>query len=336
MVRLKGLHAVKSKGRTYYYAWRGGPRIEAEFGTPGFFQEFSDAKNPIVQLDRRKFGAWVVLYNASDDYAKLADTTKRVWSPWFDRIRDEFGDLRTRQFDRPAIRVDIRNWRNKWRDTPRAADVGKQVLSRILSFAVAEGGLSLNPCAEVPNLYRNDRSEIIWLKDDIGTFCKTASPELGWACKLAALTGLRQSDLLRVSWNQVGQYAIEIKTGKSRGRRTATAPITAEIRALLDAIPKRSTRVLTNTRGQPWKAGFSTSWNDAMHASGLAADARDLHFHDLRGTAATNYYLADFTVREIAETLAWSEDRVERLIDRYVKRDEILKDRIRRLERRSS
>jgi integrase len=34
---------------------------------------------------------------------------------------------------------------------------------------------------------------------------------------------------------------------------------------------------------------------------------RDLHFHDLRGTAATNFYRAGFTVREIAQTLGWAE-----------------------------
>ena len=56
----------------------------------------------------------------------------------------------------------------------------------------------------------------------------------------------------------------------------------------------------------------------------------NLHFHDLRSTAATNFYRANFTIREIAEILGRKEERIERLIDRYVKRDEILRDRIRR------
>jgi hypothetical protein len=47
---------------------------------------------------------------------------------------------------------------------------------------------------------------------------------------------------------------------------------------------------------------------------------RDLHFHDLRGTAATNFYRAGFTVREIAQTRAWAENKAERLIDLYVAR----------------
>lgn len=329
MVMLKGLHIVRSKGRTYYYAWRGGPRIEAEYGTPAFHAAFAEARNPLGDLDKRRFSAWITLYKASDEFKGLADTTKRVWGRWFDPIRDEFGALSTRQFDRPHVRVDIKRWRNKWKDKPRTADTGKQVLSRILSFAVAEGGLGSNPCEGVPNLYEANRADIIWESADLALLCEHASKEVGQAARLAALTGLRQADLLKLSWSHVGAHAIEIKTGKSRGRRTATAPITDDVRQLLADIPRRSTRVLTNSDGNPWK-GFGSSWNKAMKLCGLAE--RDLHFHDLRGTAATNLYRANFTIREIAETLAWSEDKVERLIDRYVKRDEIMLDRIRRLE----
>lgn len=42
--------------------------------------------------------------------------------------------------------------------------------------------------------------------------------------------------------------------------------------------------------------------------------------------------LGVFSTREIAELLAWSEDRVERIIDRYVRKDALLRDRIRRMD----
>ena len=329
MVELKGLHTVKSKGKTYYYAWRGGPRIEAEFGTPAFHAAFQDAVNPLADLDRRRFEAWVTLFKASDEFREMAATTKRVWGPWFDEIKTEFGTLRTRQFDRPQIRAAIKKWRNRWRATPRAADMGKQVLSRILSFAVDEGAITLNPCTGISNLYQANRSDIIWEADDLELLFKHASKEVADAAKLAAATGLRQSDLLRLTWSNVKANAIERKTGKSGNRRTATIPVTAQIRAVLDGIPRRAAVILTTTAGRPWKS-FGTSWNDTMHKAGL--NERDLHFHDLRGTAATNYYRAGLTIREIAVILAWSEDKVERLIDRYVKKDEIILDRIKRIE----
>jgi integrase len=49
-------------------------------------------------------------------------------------------------------------------------------------------------------------------------------------------------------------------------------------------------------------------------------DAPDLHFHDLRGTAATKFYIGGLSVRVIAEVMAWEEETVEKIIRRYVGR----------------
>lgn len=332
-IEMKGVHRVRVKDRTYYYAWRGGPRLEGEPGTPEFLQSFHDAKAPQHSLDKRKLSTWIVLYKASGEFRELAERTKKEWLPWLDRIADQFGSLSIRQFDRPQIRLRIRAWRDKWRETPRTADFAKQVLSRVLSYAEENGALSTNPCRAIGNLYSTDRSDIIWTREDLDHFCKANEdkPDVIHALKLACLTGMRQSDLLRLSWGHVGAHAIEMATGKSKRRRKAVAPLTADIRALLAEIKKArtATTILTNSRGQPWR-GFNSSWTKAM--ADAWPEGRDLHFHDARGTAATNYFRANFSIREIAETMAWSEDRVERLIDRYVKRDEILADRVRRLE----
>jgi integrase len=196
------------------------------------------------------------------------------------------------------------------------------------------------PRDHIPNLYSADRSDVIWEEAHVKRLleCESASAEIKWAARLAKLTGFRKSDLLKVSWNHVERYAIEIRTQKSSGKksrakRTATAPMTQELRALLDEIPKRATTILTSSRNRPWTAdGFGSSWWKAMEDAGLHGDDMDLHLHDFRGTFATFIYRAGFTIREIADTLGWTEERIERLIDRYVKRDEIMKDRIRRLE----
>jgi integrase len=58
---------------------------------------------------------------------------------------------------------------------------------------------------------------------------------------------------------------------------------------------------------------------------------RNLHFHDLRGTAATRFYIAGLSIRVIAEILAWSEDQVEGIIRRYVARGAATRAAIRQL-----
>lgn len=232
-------------------------------------------------------------------------------------------------FDRPMIRVAIRKWRDAYKATPRAADMGLQVLSRLLSFGIEEGRLQHNAVEGITRLYRSDRSMIIWTAEDLAALKAVASPEVYRAVALAALTGLRKSDLLRLSWSHIKALSIEIPTGKSRQRKTTLIPIYGELREFLDAIPRSNsaTTVLVSTRGTPWKSGFGSSLNDDLKMAEI-----DKHLHDTRGTAATRMYLGGLTVREIAEMFTWSEDYVERLLNIYVKKDELLRDRIRRLD----
>ena len=71
------------------------------------------------------------------------------------------------------------------------------------------------------------------------------------------------------------------------------------------------------------------AFNRAKIAAGM--DDRDLHFHDLRGTAATKFYIAGLSERVIAEIMAWEEEHVEKIIRRYVDRAAATKAIIRQL-----
>jgi integrase len=331
-VELRGLHKLNIKGRKYYYAWRGGPRVEGEPGTPAFMEAYNRAVEEHRAPDSSGFRSLVIRYKASADFKKLEESTKQQWGPWLDRISDYFGDLSIAQFDRPQkIRPKIRQWRNQWADKPRTADYGMQVLSRVLSYAVDPfGKLAGNPCEGIKHLYTVDRSEIIWTDADIAQLKKTCSVEIAHAVDLAAHTGLRLGDLLRVSWSHVQEHTIEIATGKSKHRREAIIPVYDALRAVLATIPKRSTTILTNSRCRPWTPdGFGSSFNKAKIDAKLAD--RDLHFHDFRGTAATRFYVAGLSERVIAEIMGWEEEHVAKIIRRYVDRTAATKAIIRQL-----
>jgi hypothetical protein len=64
--------------------------------------------------------------------------------------------------------------------------------------------------------------------------------------------------------------------------------------------------------------GFGSSFNKAKKRAGMGGE--DLHFNDLRGTAATVFYTAGLPLRVIAEILAWEEESVSRIIRLYVGR----------------
>ncbi|MBH5372965.1 tyrosine-type recombinase/integrase [Bradyrhizobium glycinis] len=331
-VDLKGIAKVKAKGHTYWYAWRGGPRLVGQPGSPEFIASYNAAIEERRTPDKNRFRFLVASYKASADYKRLAQSTRDQWGKWLDRIADYFGELRVAQFDRPEkIRPIIRRWRNQWAEKPRTADYAMQVLSRVMAYAVEQGSVAGNPCEGIKRLYENDRSEIIWTDQDITRIKATCSVEIAHAIDLAGHTGLRLGDLVRVSWSHVGEHAMIIKTGKSKQRREAMIPITSALREVLARIPKRATTILTNSRRRPWTAdGFGSSFNKAKIDAAMVE--MDLHFNDLRGTAATKFYLAGFTEREIAETLAWEEESVKKIIRRYVGRQAAIKAMVRKME----
>jgi integrase len=122
-----------------------------------------------------------------------------------------------------------------------------------------------------------------------------------------------------------------IGTGKSKGKRQAIIPVYEELREVLARIPKRSTTVLTSSKNRPWTTnGLASSFHTAKRDAWPKGDT--LHFHDLRGTAATKFYLAGLSEREIAETMGWEEAYVSKIIRRYVSRSAAIEDRIRRLD----
>src|SRR5262249_20022653 len=159
-VELRGIAKVTAKGRTYYYAWRGGPRLRGDPRSAEFHTSYNEAIESRRAPEPGRFKSLVVLYKAGSDYKKLAViTTRKNWSPWLDRIADYCGELRIAQFDRPEkIRPVIRRWRNQWADKQRTADYGMQVLSRVLSYAVDPlGKITRNPCEGIKQLYNGDR-----------------------------------------------------------------------------------------------------------------------------------------------------------------------------------
>ena len=95
-----------------------------------------------------------------------------------------------------------------------------QVLSRVLSHAVDPlGKIAGNPCEGIKQLYRGDRSEIIWTAADIAELKTDAPPRSRTPWISPQHTGLRLGDLMRLSWSHVGEDAIVIATGKSKHRR---------------------------------------------------------------------------------------------------------------------
>jgi hypothetical protein len=125
-VHLKGIHKVRmrlSAGKVvfYYYAWRGGPRLRGEPGSPEFINSYNDA---IASQKRPVSGTLLTLiteFRSSAEFSKKSDATQRAYKAYFRLIEDKFGDMPIEALSDPRVRGEFKAWRDKMADKPRKA-----------------------------------------------------------------------------------------------------------------------------------------------------------------------------------------------------------------------
>lgn len=324
-MRVKGIHSTfkrlaDGKTKVYYYAWKGGPRITADPGTPDFWAAY----NKIIATRREhaigSLGDVIDDYLVSGEFKKVSSSHQRALRSYLELIRKEFGTMPLRVIEDRRVRGDFRKWRDKFIATPRKADYAWTTLSRLMTFAIDRGHITVNPCTGGGRLYDADRADKIWEADDLRAFLEIASVPLQRALMLALWTGQRQGDLLRLTWAAYDGKAIRLK--QSKGKARVPVPVGGPIKDMLEAMlaerknakePKAVT-ILTNTKGQPWTGdGFRASWEKAYKK----AKIDDLHFHDLRGTAVTRLALSGCTVPEIASITGHGLKTVQEILDKH-------------------
>lgn len=321
-VHLKGIHHVRRRLASgeihdHYYAWRGGPSISAQPGTPDFVRQYNEAHAALCQPKAGTLMSLIARFKSSAEYQSLAPTSLHAYSAYIRLIEDDFGDLPLGALEDRRMRGEFKAWRDKFAETPRKADYAWTVLARILSFSKDRGLIGSNPCEAGGRLYRSNRQDKVWGDAEVGTFLTSTTPELALAMTLALWTGQRQGDLLRLPWSAYDGQHVRLQQSKT-GRRVVV-PVGMPLRLLLDRAPRRGPLILTNSKGQPWTAeGFRASWRKACARAKIAG----LTFHDLRGSAVVRLALADATVPQIATLTGHSLRDVEAILDaHYLGRD---------------
>jgi integrase len=340
-VELKGVHRVRAKRAdgsiaTYYYAWRGGPRLTGQPGTPEFFSSFKAAVDARRTPPPGQFRTVISAFKASADFKRLAVRTQSDYLKHITAIEPKFGSMPLAAFAERNKRI-TRGVFKAWRDelatrSQRQADYAWTILARIISWGLDRGLLDTNPAEKGGRLYRADRNDKVWTAVDEAAFLERAPPHLHLALLLALWTGQRQGDLLKLTWNQYDGTYLKLRQSKT-GRRVKI-PLGGPLRAALDIEreKKRGALVLLNSDGQSWtEDGFRSSWRKACNK----AEVQDVTFHDLRGSAVTRLALAGASVPEIAAFTGHSLRDVQEVLDaHYLSRDvHLAESAIRKLER---
>lgn len=286
--------------------------------------------------------SWLIrAYEASDDWRKLAESTKEIARFDLKAVEERFGGMPLAAIEERGVRSIFLEWRDDLAERhPRAADAKLARLARVLSFGVDREHLLVNPLASFRRVYDGDRADKLWLPEHVEAFNAKAPRYLAEALTLGLHTGQRQGDLRALEWSAYNGRALTLTQSKTKA--AVYIPCTAALRETLDDLKRRLHNlpddaparrfILVNSEGNPWeRTAFSSAWDRAFDAAfpppapgSKDKDQPDLHFHDLRGTAVTMLAEAGCTVPEIASITGHTLSSVTKILERYLSRTKML------------
>jgi integrase len=188
-------------------------------------------------------------------------------------------------------------------------------LAAAFTFAVRELQWPIpNPCRGVARS-RESAGRVAWLEAPelaglLAAVDSDPEPRLGSLVRLALATGMRQSELMGLTWDRVDYDRRRVLLPKTKSGHPRTVPLTAPALAALRALPRRLGAALVFA-GEGGTAVYPReAWERARAAAGLPA----FRFHDLRHACAVYMVDSGATDLEIAEVLG---HRTLAMVKRY-------------------
>ena len=353
---MKGIHRVErrlagGRLRYYYYIRGGGPLFWTSDHRPvpepvpdDFQKAYEAARAPGVAVTAGPKTVDAMIADFRRLYLpNVAAGTRGNYERSLNLISKEFGPDELGIFEDKDTRKEVKKWHRSFSATPRAADNNLVALVKLLNFAVDESDLAHHCANGINRLWESDRSDIIWEPHELVTlYPHLPNEETRIAVEFGSLTGFSLSDLVRVPLSAVRDNHIAFTRGKSNDRFDIVVPILQRTRELLYRLqqirkerarnkkPVTASTILFNSRGLPWTGkGLSANFRKARDKMDI-----DKHFHDLRGTAATNLMTGPgkLTDDQIADIMGWSKRFVSRIRRKYVSRESIVAGVIRQIE----
>lgn len=134
-------------------------------------------------------------------------------------------------------------------------------------------------------------------------------------------------------WLALGTKDGALRLVQNKTRALVNIPCTTALRRMLDNAPRSLDYILNRPDGSPWLTAkddkhLSKCWHAHMEAAGFYPGGfdkltkeekrRQLHFHDIRGTAATMVSEAGATVPQIVSITGHTLQSATRILERYM------------------
>jgi integrase len=203
-------------------------------------------------------------YQKSDAFTNLAPASRKNFVRIVGVIETEFGDLPIAALKAKGMRKKFKDWRAKVAERSLShADMHWMVLAPILSWAVEENLVDVNPCTRGGKLYSGTRRDKIWSDDQITFFLSNAAERFRLPFLIALWTGQPEADIVDLSWAAYDSRYIRLE--QKKGRRSGQPgprviiPVAAALKAALDATPRVATKMVLDATGTPWASAASFS-----------------------------------------------------------------------------
>jgi integrase len=211
-------------------------------------------------------------------------------------------------------------------DRPGKSAAGLAALKQLEKWAVVRDLLP-RPITTGVEVTRSDDGHLPWTDEQVTLAETKARPDLARVIVLAANTGQRGSDLVRLGPTDIETYngLDGINVIQQKTKRRVWVPITAPLAAAMQTWERRPGPFLAMPGGRPWAAhALTQAWayqrdtNPDLAPLGAAAVAGQptndagLVLHGLRGTACVRLKRAGANVQQIADCVGMSNEMVER------------------------
>lgn len=292
-VRVVGVHSFKDRhGKVRrYYRRKGAPRVPIDPNLKGAALAAEVARLDALYMPARvasgTLRATIIAYREdSNHWRALRPRTRKDYERVFSWLAPAL--------DQPVALLtspEVAKLRDLARDQhePKFANqvvtTLKMVLRHGAEYGLVTGNAATGLSKATGGRTRANRACAPW---EAIALLDEAPAALRAAIAVAIYCGLREGDVCALPRNAVDGDWLAFQQGKTR--RQHEAPITADLRAILSAIPVHyGTTLLVSSRGTPWTLeGLKTAWG--RHKDRLEAEGKirpGVTFHGLRHTGAT-------------------------------------------------
>lgn len=256
------------------------------------------------------FAAVTRAFTSSPRFQGYSPSTKETWSRELRLVEEILGPLSVFEI-RPAL---VQRFMDGMSDRPGKQAASLAALRQVEKYAIVRDLLPYPITTGVEFEHSTDGHKP-WTDEQVTVAEQHARPDLARVVTLAANTGQRGSDLVRMRWTDIETYngrdginVTQQKTGKN-----IWVPITQELAAAMERWERRPGFILLRPTGIPWtRKRLSLAWVTEREGNTALAALAGLVLHGLRATACVRLLRAGANTRQIADMVGMSEPIVGR------------------------